>query len=516
MIAVRNFESGARTRSARLLARPMGIDTYQEPVIYMRSDCGVCRSEGFESQSRVRVAGNGHELVATLNVVRGDWLAEGEAGLSDAAWELLGAAGPCSVDLSHPDPVESFRAVRGKLFGRTLSDGEIAAVIADIAARRYSDVQLSAFLAGGVGDRLDRRETVALTRSMVEVGQTLDWGRERVFDKHCVGGLPGNRTTPLVVAIVTACGLMMPKTSSRAITSPAGTADTMSVLTRVDLSLDEMRSVVEREGGCLVWGGAVDLSPADDLLIRVERVLDLDSEAQLVASVLSKKIAAGSSNVLIDVPVGPTAKVRDARAAARLAEMLTQVGAELGLEVDTLLTDGSQPVGRGIGPALEARDVLAVLRGEAGAPADLGQRAAVLAGAVLERGGVCAAGEGSGHALQILASGAAWAKFQAICQAQGGLWPPPAAAHTAPVVALTSGRIATLDNRRLAELAKLAGAPKAPAAGVEMLTRVGDVVAAGEPILVVHAESRGELAYALELVRRHPGMAGIEAVEPVQ
>lgn len=508
-------DSMAAARPEPLLARPMGIDTYQEPVIYMRADCSVCRSEGFESQSRVNIAGNGRELIATLNVVHGAWLGEGEAGLSDAAWRLLGAAEPCLIDVRHPDPVESFGAVRGKLFGRTLEDAEIASVIADIAARRYSDVQLSAFLAGGVGDRLNRREIVALTRAMVEVGQTLDWAHDRVFDKHCVGGLPGNRTTPLVVAIVAACELVMPKTSSRAITSPAGTADTMGVLTRVDLSLDEMRRVVEREGGCLVWGGAVDLSPADDMLIRVERVLDLDSEAQLVASVLSKKIAAGSNHVLIDIPVGPTAKVRDAQSAERLAALLGQVGSELGLQVDTLLTDGTQPVGRGIGPALEARDVLAVLRRERDAPEDLSQRAAVLAGALLERGAVCAGGEGLGYALEVLRDGRAWSKFQDICEAQGWLQEPPAAAHTAPVVAERSGRITGIDNRRLAKLAKLAGAPQDPAAGVDLLARVGDPVAAGEPVLVVHAESRGELAYALEVVRRHPDMVQIDGAEAV-
>lgn len=466
-------DSMAAARPEPLLARPMGIDTYQEPVIYMRADCSVCRSEGFESQSRVNIAGNGRELIATLSVVHGAWLGEGEAGLSDAAWRLLGAAEPCLIDVRHPDPVESFGAVRGKLFGRTL------------------------------------------TRAMVGVGQTLDWAHDRVFDKHCVGGLPGNRTTPLVVAIVAACELVMPKTSSRAITSPAGTADTMGVLTRVDLSLDEMRRVVEREGGCLVWGGAVDLSPADDMLIRVERVLDLDSEAQLVASVLSKKVAAGSNHVLIDIPVGPTAKVRDAQSAERLAALLGQVGSELGLQVDTLLTDGTQPVGRGIGPALEARDVLAVLRRERDAPEDLSQRAAVLAGALLERGAVCAGGEGLGYALEVLRDGRAWGKFQDICEAQGWLQEPPAAAHTAPVVAERSGRITGIDNRRLAKLAKLAGAPQDPAAGVDLLARVGDPIATGEPVLVVHAETRGELAYALEVVRRHPDMVQIDGAEAV-
>ena len=151
---------------------------------------------------------------------------------------------------------------------------------------------------------------LALTRAMVEAGDRLKWPAGTVVDKHCVGGLPGNRTTPIVVSIVAALGIMMPKTSSRAITSPAGTADTMETMAPVDLDIAAIRRVVEREGGCIVWGGAINLSPADDILIRVERALDIDSEGQMIASVLSKKIAAGSTHVVIDMPVGPTAKVR--------------------------------------------------------------------------------------------------------------------------------------------------------------------------------------------------------------
>jgi len=196
---------------------------------------------------------------------------------------------------------------------------------------------------------------------MIDAGSRLSWPHDIVVDKHCVGGLPGNRTTPIVVAIAAACGLIIPKTSSRAITSPAGTADTMETLTEVSLSLDDMRRVVDREGGCIVWGGSMNLSPADDILIRVERPLDFDSEGQMVASVLSKKLSAGSTHLVIDIPVGPTAKVRSTVMADSLALRLTQVGEALGLTLRVRQTDGTQPIGRGIGPSLEALDVLAVL-----------------------------------------------------------------------------------------------------------------------------------------------------------
>ncbi len=502
--------SNGAAGAATLLARAIGIDTYQEPVVYMRADCPVCRSEGFESQARVRVSGHGRSLVATLNVVRGELLDHGEIGLSEVAWTLLGAREPCPVTVAHPEPVESFRHVRAKLFGHVLGAAELDAVVRDVAGRRYSDVQLSAFLASCVGDRLTDDEVVDLTRAMVSSGERLDWGHSAVFDKHCVGGLPGNRTTPIVVAIATACGLIMPKTSSRAITSPAGTADTMETLTRVDLSLEGMRSVVEREGGCIVWGGSVALSPADDVLIRVERALDLDSEGQLVASVLSKKIAAGSTHTLIDIPLGPSAKVRDQAAADQLGSVLRYVGAQLDLDVRVAVTDGTQPVGRGIGPALEARDVLAVLQGHPEAPHDLQARAVHLAGQLLEMSGKALIGEGAALALQVLTDGRAWHKFQAICEAQGGLNTPHLAGHRHEAVALTGGVITAIDNRRLAKTAKLAGAPTAPAAGVDLHVRVGDAVEAGMPILTVYAEAPGELAYALGYLSRQGDLVRIE------
>jgi thymidine phosphorylase len=334
---------------------------------------------------------------------------------------------------------------------------------------------------------------------MIDVGDRIDWGKSPIADKHCIGGLPGNRTSPIVVAIVAACGLTMPKTSSRAITSPAGTADTMETLAPVDLELAAMRRVVEREGGCIVLGGAVRLSPADDILIRVERALDLDSEGQLVASVLSKKAAAGATHLVLDVPFGATAKTRTQQAAELLRDRLLDVAAAFDIKSRALLTDGSQPVGRGIGPALEARDVLAVLRNEPGAPSDLRSRSLSLAGALLDLASV-GDGKGGGMAESVLRDGRAWRKFQAICEAQGGMRVPPRAKHTRAVAAMHSGRVAAIDNRLLARAAKLAGAPDAKAAGIELHVRSGEPIHDGQPLFTLHAESAGELAYALDYV----------------
>lgn len=492
----------------RLRATKIGVLTSDDPVVFMHADCPVCRSEGLSSRSRVLLRSGDRSVIATLFQVSTDWIGIGQAGLSETAWEILDIQEGAPITVHHPDPLTSFSQVRARIFGNRLNTAQFREILDDIAARRYSGIETAAYLVSGSSFPLDQDEMVALTRSMVDIGETMTWQQSPVVDKHCVGGLPGNRTTPIIVAVAAALGLTMPKTSSRAITSPAGTADTMETLAPVDLDLRSIRRVVELEGGCVVWGGAVQLSPADDLLIRVERVLDLDSEGQLVASVLSKKVAAGASHLVLDIPVGPTAKVRTAAAGATLSKQLIDVAARFGIAATAVITDGRQPVGRGIGPALEAEDVLAVLQQAAGFPEDLHARACLLAGALLELSGKAAPGDGSILAAQTIANGGAWAKFQRICEAQGGMRVPPKAKFRRPWVASLSGHVAAIDNRRIARIAKLAGAPTSKAAGVKMHLRVGDPIVAGEPLFSIYAETPGELDYALAYAD-----AGPEAVE---
>jgi len=495
---------------AQLQARRLQIHTVHESVVFLRSDSPVCRSEGLGTQVRVAVRFGAREIMATLYQVDGEALGLDEAGLSETAWKRLGLADGDTVSIRHPHPLDSHSALRRRVFGHRLDDISLSMVIGDIAAERYSDVHIGSFLTACTTLPLDLDETRGLTRAMVGTGTRLSWPSSVVFDKHCVGGLPGNRTTPLVVAIVAAHGLIIPKTSSRAITSPAGTADTMETLAPVDLSIDRIRKAVEREGGCVVWGGAMQLSPADDIMIRVQRALDLENDGQMVASVLSKKIAAGATHVVVDIPVGPTAKVRSAAAADVLQQLMEAVARDLGLHLVAVRTDGRQPVGRGIGPALEARDLLAVFQNQPDAPADLRERAAQLAGMLLEMSGKAAAGQGGALALRTLADGRAWRKFLAICEAQGGFREPAQALLKQPLCAPEAGRVGTIDNRRLARLAKLAGAPESAVAGVDMRVRWGDPVERGQPLCWIHAGSRGELEYAQAFAEANPDIIAIE------
>ena len=413
-------------------------------------------------------------------------------------------------DKSTSRSVRSLSFMRSKIYGNELSAPEIDEIISDIVLGYYSDIQIAAFLTACAGGRLNQDEILNLTQAMIKVGNQFKWDDAMVVDKHCVGGLPGNRTTPIVVAIVAAFGLTIPKTSSRAITSPAGTANTMEVLAPVNLDAEKMRSAVIKEKGCIVWGGSVLLSPADDILIRVERILDIDGEGQMVASILSKKIAAGSNHILIEIPIGKTAKIRSLEMANILKNYLEEIGYKLGVKTKIIFSDGTQPIGNGIGPALEARDVLAVLQNEKNAPQDLRNHALTLAGEILEFSSQVKKGEGIILASEILNSGKAWQKFQAICAAQGGMRKIPQATHIYQCLSQKSGVVTEIDNRHIALVAKLAGAPFDKTAGLDLHVKIGDKIKKGAELFAIHTNSAEALKYARDYFNENSDLIKIE------
>ena len=494
----------------KLFLKYLGINTYKEPIVYMREDCLICKSEGFNAQARVLVTLNNRSIIATLNMIETDLLAHNEASLSHYAWDLLSAKNRDEITIRHPKTLESVNYIRSKIYGNELKQAETESIIKDIVSGQLSDINIAMYIAACGGERLTQQEVLDLTHAMVKTGQQLSWSSPITVDKHCVGGLSGNRTTPIVVAIIAAYGLFIPKTSSRAITSPAGTADTMEVFTNVILDIPTMKKVVEKEQGCVIWGSAIGISPADDLLIRIERTVNLDNVGQMVASILSKKIAVGSTHVVIDVPVGTTAKIRSLAQAEQLKQLLSYVASEFNIKVKVIFSDGSQPVGRGIGPALEARDILAVLQNEREAPEDLREHALTLAGHLIEFCPKAGPQRGFEIAKEILTSGQALTKFEAICNAQGGMKEIPIAPFTYIVESTHSGLIRNIDNRHIATIAKLAGAPEAKSAGIELLVALNSTIKRSQPLFKIHAETKGQLHYALDFFHQGHDIFQIE------
>jgi len=501
---------GCEAAHSELALRRVAIDTWRENVVYLHRDCAVYRAEGFQALAKVEVRANGRMILATLNVVD-DAAIVGchELGLSEDALAQLDVAEGHPGSVRQAEPAGSIPALHRKIDGHRLAREDYHAIVRDISDHRYTKIELTAFVVACSQNELDREEVFFLTDAMVETGRKLDWRERLVVDKHCIGGIPGNRTSMLVVPIVAAHGMLCPKTSSRAITSPAGTADTMEVLAEVELPFERLEAIVREHRACIAWGGTADLSPADDILISVERPLSIDSPGQMVASILSKKIAAGSTHLVLDIPVGPSAKVRSMPDALRLRKLFEYVARAMNLALDVVITDGRQPVGLGIGPALEARDVMRVLENHPEAPSDLRQKALRLAGRMIEFDPDVRGGEGFAIARDILDSGRALAKMDAIIRAQGGRGfdaeRPELGRLGFEVRAREDGVVTAIDNLQIARIAGLAGAPKVKGAGVELVRKLGDAVRAGELLYRVHASFPADQAFARQAAERDDG-----------
>ncbi|MCW8924468.1 MAG: thymidine phosphorylase family protein [Gammaproteobacteria bacterium] len=497
----------SKLKKETLQLRRLGIDTYHENVAYLHRDCELYRAEGFQALSKVEIRSDGRRILAVLNVVDDDSIVTPTVlGLSEEAFDKLGLSEGHLVSIEHAEPPASMNAVRRKIAGERLSQEDFCRIINDITDKRYSKTEISAFLVASGQTDMDRDEVFFLTRAMLESGERLDWKESLVADKHCIGGVPGNRTSMLVVPIVAAHGMLIPKTSSRAITSPAGTADTMEVLANVELNIKGLHDIVRKHRACLAWGGTAELSPADDILIAVERPLGIDSLGQMVASILSKKLAAGSTHLLVDIPVGPTAKVRHMRQAQRLRKLFEFVGDQLDIQLEVIITDGRQPVGSGIGPVLECRDVMQVLQNSPDAPDDLRQKALHLAGRVLEFDPDVRGGKGYSIARDILDSGRALDMMNTIINAQGVQAKKFELGQlTHEVLAPVDGVVVNIDNLQMAHIARFAGAPIDKGAGVDLFKKLGDKVNKGEPLYRIYAEFPSDFNFALTLCERDSG-----------
>ncbi len=492
-----------------LKLRKVAIDTYKENVAYLHRDCPLYHSEGFQALNKIEISdGAGTtSVIAVLNIVDDERIiATDELGLSEQTFSQFNGTENCIVHVNHATPPSSLRLVHAKIAGNKLGKNDFLNICEDIVNNRYSKIEITAFLVGCAEGGLERDEMLYLTEAMVETGKTLDWGEPMVVDKHCIGGIPGNRTTMLIVPIVAAHGMLMPKTSSRAITSPSGTADTMEVLAKVNLKQEELHSIAQHQRGFIAWGGTANLAPVDDILISVERPLALDSKGQMIASILSKKIAAGATHLLIDIPMGPTAKVHSQTEALKLRKLFEYIGDQTNLELEVIITDGRQPVGNGIGPLLEARDVMQILQNNPQAPVDLKEKSLQMAGRILEFDPDVRGGQGYYLARDLLESGRALKKMEAIIALQGNQPVPTRPAQFQyQVRAPAAGYVTVIDNFQIAHIARMAGAPMDKAAGIDLHKKLNDRVDTNEPLYTIYAEFNADFQFARTLAAKDSG-----------
>ncbi len=430
----------------------------------------------------------------------------GEIGLFREIWEEYPLRQREIVQVKVLSRPASIQAIIKKLLGKRLSYKEIHSIIKDIVDRRLGQSEISYFIASSFARHYSDEELYYLTKAMAETGEQLKFSG-KVVDKHSVGGLAGNRTSMIVVPIVASTGLVIPKTSSRAVTSAAGTADTMEVLAPVEHTVRRITNFVKKNNCCLVWGGELNVAPADDRIIRASHPLGIEPYNKMIVSIMAKKVAMGIKYLIIDMPVGPTTKIPNVKLAWEVERKFLYLGKRFGMKIKVMMREAREPVGRGVGPALEARDVLRVLQRHPLRPRDLERKSIALAGELLELCGKCRAGKGRTVAYQILDSGRAWKKMQKIIELQGGNPNIKAdrvtlGAYKKRYYAARSGTLEDIDDAVIDDVARFLGAPEEKLAGLHLHQRIGNKIKKGDPTYTIYAQSTERLQLAIQALRK--------------
>lgn len=446
----------------------------------------------------------GKSVTALVNLTE-RFVDEGEIGLYKGVYEMLEASDKEEIYVRPSDKPDSIQYIKEKLRGERLNSKKIHAIVEDLMQEELSNVELTAWITANFIRGMEKEEVVSLTEAIVGSGSTLNVASKRVFDKHCIGGVAGNKTTMIIVPIIAASGLTIPKTSSRAITSPAGTADCVEVLAPVDLCQEEIERIVNRVHGCMVWGGAMNIATADDKLIKIRHPLSLDPQGMLLASILAKKKAVSATDLIIDIPIGKGSKVGEKPEAEELARQFDDLGNKLGMNVHPIITDGDHPVGMAVGPSIEAKEVLRILGGE-DVSNELREKACKLAGILLEISEKAKKGEGYEMASKLIEDGSADRKFREILEAQGGnpkVSPDDVVLgeYTHIVKAESKGKIEHIDNRGISAVARGLGAPQTHEAGLYLHVEEGSKIQPGDDLFTLYATSERKIDQAIEVYK---------------
>ena len=480
--------------------KPIDIYTGKNIIVLNKEEA---QEHDIYSGYRTEIQHNGKKIIAIVDVSEGI-VEPGEIGVFRDIVSTFKMRKGEKIEIVHMDRPESIGYIKKKLDKGALNSAEIKTIVREIMQDKLSEIETSAWITAAYINGFTDEEVIALAQATVESGDQLNLGKRPVLDKHCIGGVAGNRTTMVVVPLIAAAGAYIPKTSSRSITSAAGTADTMEVLANVTFNMDELRSIVLKAKGAIVWGGGMKLAPVDDKLIRIRHPLSLDPEGMLLASILGKKKSVGAEYVIIDIPVGRGVKVPYVERGNELAKHFLRVGDRLGMKIEALITDGAEPVGNRVGAALECIDVLEVLEGRG--PDDLRHKSLLMAGKLLELCGKVDPGRGYSIAEGLINNGKAASKFREIIELQGGNPKVKTAdieigEYTHTVTSEVSGSIFHIDNKVMSKIARIAGAPRDKGAGVLIHRLRGDRLEKGDKIFTIFSESEAKLEFAIKALR---------------
>lgn len=484
----------------KLKAKLMDLDAPEVLVVLTVADAGVL---GVKENDRVRVEANKESATAVVTISDA-YLNSGEICIIDETMRKLNLKEGDTVDVYYSVSPESVRSIRRKMDNEKLAPDEIRSIVQDIADSKLSRIEISAWLTALYINGMDISEIAAFTQSMVDTGDKIQFDRTPVYDFHSMGGVPGNKVTPIVVSIVASAGMMIPKTSSRAISSACGTSDFVETFCNVELDASELKRIAESTGGVLAWGGSQNIAPVDDIVIKVEHPLGINPRAQMLASILSKKVAIGATHLVMDIPTGAGTKVPTIEVARAYARDFMDLGEALGIHIECAITYADQPVGNAIGPILEARECISILEG-AKHPSSVIEKSCDIAGIILEMGGYT---NGSVKAREILDSGDAFKKFREIVAAQGG---NPAlkstdmvpGKYTHDIISTSSGYVHNINNKDIVSVAKASGAPSDKGAGILLYKKKGQRVEVGDLLFQIYADNEAKLSRAKDLAIKY-------------
>ncbi|MBQ9732432.1 MAG: thymidine phosphorylase [Alphaproteobacteria bacterium] len=488
-----------------LSLKHLSISSFNENIAYIHKDCNAYKVDDVSSLTKVEIHGGMKPIYAFLQIVDDEDIVQPtEIGLNNEAFEKINIPEGANVSMTIAPSAPSLVSIKRKINGNILNAGEYSSIINDITSHRYSNMDIASFLVAS-GSFMIAPEVLALTESLIGEN-TFHWDNENiVVDFHCLGGVPGNKTDIIIAAIVAAYGLPMPKTAAPSLTSCSGVADTFSVLANVNLDENKFKSIVKDHRAAIANYNSLPIAEASKTIASVERHLGLLQNQHLAASILAIKIAAGVTHLVLDIPVGPTSRIKSTTEAMRLRKLIEYVGDMLSIEIDVVITDGSEPIGNGIGSVLEARDIMKILRNKPDAPQDLLEKSLFLAGRVLEFDPQLRGGQGYVVAKEILSSGRALDAMNKIIYAQGKASQPKLGHLTRDIVATQSGVVESIDNTRINKIGVLAGAAQYAGAGLDLLKKVGDTVEQGETLYRIHSVNSTDFAFANSVVDGNTG-----------
>ncbi len=409
------------------------------------------------------------------------------------------------AELSHDG--KSAKIISEKLQGKILTKDQIAYVIGDIARGEISPVLTSAWVCAGFNPGFNEKEIEYMTLALANSGEKLNWNGRIALDKHSIGGIGGKAITPIVISILANLpGIVVPNTSSRAITTASATTDMLESIMKMSFCIDELYKFVENENAFMVWGGGIDLAPADDKIIKVQKQIGIESSDKVISSIIAKKIAQGITHMVLDIPYGKYAKVKSKSEAIEFSHKFRDLASKFGIRVVDHIRQVFGIDGNALGPNLEIREVLKIFEADQTCSHLVLENSLIMAAKVIELSNLAPAGAGIDIAKDIFTSGKAEEKFRKIVEMQGG----KANLHSenisighiqVDINSDRSGDVAYIISRKAFEICKALGNPHIKEAGIYFWKKPGDSVRVGDKLMTLYAKNDGRMNLALKVLK---------------